>query len=361
MRTTTSKPALVLGSAAALAALSLGSPAAAGPDTAGAAGDNGRHLGQSKDATQTAPGGPARAAGDADTKTGKAGPKARGKAGGNPDGRSNGKSNGRSNGKAGPKGDQQRPEQAASDARRGASPERAPGAGRSQDPLGNNGTVKIAGLGDLDRIPNNVPHPGCTFQVEWYGFDQGDDVVSTVRFTAHAPTAGVGLTVNGPTQVPVGGDPASGAGTATGLDGVATYTLGFAGAPHPKQGYHVRLTVSTPRSQGNDTKTKMFWVEPCTTSAPGNGVTTGPVVGGTVATAPQPAAATSSARPQPVTPSVLGITATRGAAPVPLAVEAGDNESPLGGWSSGPGWALVAAIGGLLAGAGALLRLRRRA
>ena len=42
------------------------------------------------------------------------------------------------------------------------------GAG-SEDPAGNNGTVKIAPLGELDRIPNNTPHPGCTFQVEWCG------------------------------------------------------------------------------------------------------------------------------------------------------------------------------------------------
>ena len=79
----------------------------------------------------------------------------------------------------------------------------------------------------------------------------------------HAPTGDVGLTVDGDPTVFVGGDPASGAGTDTGLDGRETYTLSFDGAPHPKQGYHVKLTVATPRSNGNDTKTKVFWVEPC--------------------------------------------------------------------------------------------------
>jgi hypothetical protein len=141
--------------------------------------------------------------------------------------------------------------------------------GSKGDPGGNNGTVKIAPLGEMDGIPNNSPHPGCTFQVEWYGFDEGADIVSTVGFAMHSPTKDVGLSIAGDTSVFVGGDPASGAGTATGLDGTEVYTLSFDGEPHPKQGYHVKLTVHTPRSNGNDSKTKVFWVEPCET-APGD-------------------------------------------------------------------------------------------
>ena len=135
--------------------------------------------------------------------------------------------------------------------------------GGDGDPAGNNGTVKIAPLGEMDSIPNNTPHPGCTFQIEWYGYDEGADIVSTVSFAMQAPTKDVGLAVDGPSSVFVGGDPASGAGTDTGLDGREAYTLSFNGEPHPKQGYHVKLTVATPRSNGNDTKTKVFWVEPC--------------------------------------------------------------------------------------------------
>ena len=142
--------------------------------------------------------------------------------------------------------------------------------GSKGDPGGNNGTVKIAPLGEMDGIPNNSPHPGCTFQVEWYGFDEGDDIVSTVGFAMQSPTKDVGLSVAGDTSVFVGGDPATGAGTDTGLDGTEVYTLSFDGEPHPKQGYHVRLTVHTPRSNGNDSKTKVFWVEPCQ-STPGGG------------------------------------------------------------------------------------------
>lgn len=363
----TSKP-MVAATAATFTVLALGAPAAAGPDRAAAGGDNGRHLGQS-----TAPG------------QAPAGPGA--------EGRHRGQSQhdaakARVAQKQAQKQAQKRAErEARQEARRQGSsagaPVAAPAASTTSagagDPAGNNGTVKIAGLGDLDGIPNNVAHPGCAFQVEWYGFDEGADVVSTVSFAMQAPTGDAGLTVDGPTQVAVGGDPASGAGTATGLDGVQAYTLTFSGEPHAQQGYHVKLTVSTPRSQGNDTKTKVFWVEDCTTAARPIAGQAGPVaalagavptvesdsatvaVGGAAAV-PQPVSATSSARPDPTTGAVLGITATRdrAAAPVPLAVEAGEQGSALGSLAGSP-WTLAGLTGLLAAGGGALLRLRRRA
>lgn len=135
-------------------------------------------------------------------------------------------------------------------------------------PGGNNGTVKIAQLEDGDRTPDNTPHVGCSFQVEWYGYDDGADVVSTVTFDEQDPTTGVEMVVDGTAQVFVGEDRATGAGTATGLDARETYTVSFTGDPHPQQGYHVRVTVATPRSHGNDTKTKVFWVEGCEVPPP---------------------------------------------------------------------------------------------
>ncbi|WP_395658465.1 hypothetical protein [Nocardioides sp.] len=136
------------------------------------------------------------------------------------------------------------------------------------NPPGNNGTVKVAELGDMDAPPDNDPHVGCTFTVEWYGFDQGADIISHVTFEPQAPTADVVLDVTGPSDVFVGGDPASGAGTATGLDGREVYTLSFHGDPHPVQGYHVKLTVNTPGSQGADKKSKVFWVKGCQAPPP---------------------------------------------------------------------------------------------
>ena len=135
--------------------------------------------------------------------------------------------------------------------------------GDKGDPRGNNGTVKIAPPGEEDGTPDNNPHPGCTFQIEWYGFDEGPDIVSTVEFAMQAPTEDVGLADYPNREVWVGEDPATGAGTETGLDGAQDYTLSFDGEPHAQQGYHVKLTVHTPYSQGSDTKHKVFWVEGC--------------------------------------------------------------------------------------------------
>ena len=135
--------------------------------------------------------------------------------------------------------------------------------GDKGDPPGNNGTVKITPSGESDGTPDNNPHPGCTFQVEWYGFDEGPDIKSTVEFAMQAPTSDVGLSWAPEAEVFVGGDPATGAGTETGLDGRQEYTLSFDGEPHPQQGYHVKLTVHTPYSKGSDTKHKVFWVEGC--------------------------------------------------------------------------------------------------
>jgi len=128
------------------------------------------------------------------------------------------------------------------------------------DPAGNNGTVKITPHAEDDGVPQNTPHVSCAFDIEWYGFDQGADIVSTVEFNAQAPTSDVVISTTDNAPVFVGDDPAGGG---TDLDGEATYTLDFAGAPDPQQGYHVAVTVRTPSSHGADTKRKVFWVSPC--------------------------------------------------------------------------------------------------
>ena len=38
---------------------------------------------------------------------------------------------------------------------------------------GNNGTIKIDDV-EFDDHPHNEPHVGCTFQVDFYGYDEGD-------------------------------------------------------------------------------------------------------------------------------------------------------------------------------------------
>ena len=131
---------------------------------------------------------------------------------------------------------------------------------------GNNGTVKIDGV-DINKQQNaNEPHVGCDFSVEWYGFDAG--AVSTVTFEAHPPT-GSGVLLNDTVQLDA--DDASGGGSPAGLDGVAFYQLDFDPVLHffhPKQGYHVKLTVNTTGSIGADTKHKVFWVQGCDVPPP---------------------------------------------------------------------------------------------
>jgi hypothetical protein len=135
-------------------------------------------------------------------------------------------------------------------------------AGGQADPPGNNGTIKIDGV-DFDDHPNNEPHVGCVFQVDFYGYDAGDppeSLTATVTFQGIQPTGGGVLLTD---EVVIGEDAAGGG---TDLDAAVTYDLTeeLAGVtPHPEQGWHVRLTVNAEGSQGADTKHKVFWVEEC--------------------------------------------------------------------------------------------------
>ena len=139
----------------------------------------------------------------------------------------------------------------------------------AKNPPGNNGTVKIDGL-EWDNHPNNEPHVGCTFEVDFYGFDEGRDLFADVIFEAHPPTGhGVLLT----DTIFIGEDDNSGGGSEAGLDASRQYNLTSALSAypvHPQQGYHVKLTVHADGSQGADTKHKVFWVEPCQTDTPVN-------------------------------------------------------------------------------------------
>ena len=125
-------------------------------------------------------------------------------------------------------------------------------------PPGNNGTVKIDGV-LFDSHPNNEPHVGCVFQVDFYGFDLGD-LDAEVTFEAQPPT-GRGILLTDTVFI---GEDAAGGGTD--LDATVLYDLSAALAsytPHPQQGFHVYLTVNAEGSQGADTKHKVFWVSAC--------------------------------------------------------------------------------------------------
>jgi len=150
-------------------------------------------------------------------------------------------------------------------------------------PPGNNGTVKVDGE-PFDTHPDNEPHVGCTFQIDWYGFDA--NVRSDVTFESQPPTGPVRVLLQD--SVTLDGDDNSGGGSEAGLDAQRTYTLSFDGIePHPNQGYHVKLTINTEGSQGADVKHKVFWVQGCvttTTTTTTATTTTGTTTTGTTTT-----------------------------------------------------------------------------
>jgi hypothetical protein len=124
---------------------------------------------------------------------------------------------------------------------------------------GNNGTVKIDGI-PFDDYPDNEPHVGCVFQVDFYNYEQGNFFAS-VRFFAQPPTGKDILLTSD--SVFIGGDPAGGG---TDLDGSGTYDLSpflKSFMAHPNQGFHIKLKVHAPYSIGKDTKYKTFWVAEC--------------------------------------------------------------------------------------------------
>ncbi len=146
-------------------------------------------------------------------------------------------------------------------------------AGAQADPPGNNGTVKVDGV-EFDDHPDNEPHPGCVFQIDFYGFDEGD-MFADVAFEAIEPTGQADPLLTD--TVFIGEDDNSGGGSEAGLDASETYDLTdvlAAIAPHPQQGWHVKLTVHADGSQGADTKFKVFWVSGCGADEPPTSTTT---------------------------------------------------------------------------------------
>lgn len=180
-------------------------------------------------------------------------------------------------------------------------------------PPGNNGTVKIDGV-PLGNGKGNEPHVGCVFNVEFYNFDEGEpaDFMATVTFALQAPTLrddkkDVQLLTD---EVFIGEDPAGGGND---LDASKEYQLSFDGVEaHPKQGYHVKLTVNAPGSQGADKKHKVFWTKCDTPVTP---PVTPPIVPSVTVT-PTPPVVTAAVAPPAVAPAVA---TTPAAAPVQVA------------------------------------------
>ena len=197
----------------------------------------------------------------------------------------------------------------------------------ADDPAGSNGTIKIVGHGEIDSVPDNNPHQGCTLGVEWYNFDSGD-ITSTVTFQLWAPTRG-DLAVDGDSTVAVGGDAAGGGRD---LDAREFYTLHPEATANPQQGFHVRITVSTPGPKGTEKKSKVIWVQGCDSSTP----TPTPAPTPTPTPAPTPTAPggiVPTPTPTPTTPggpvpSEGRQVPSAGKVPVPTTVAAGLGSAP---------------------------------
>ena len=225
-------------------------------------------------------------------------------------------------------------------------------------PAGNNGTVKIDGE-LINNHPDNQPHVGCDFEVDFYGFDEGD-LQATVTFAVQPPT-GKPTAILIDEDIFIGEDDNGGGGSEVGHDASEAYNLTEELAdyqPHPQQGYHVKLTVNAEGSQGADTKHKVFWVRGCEE-------TINPEVKPEVK--PETVAETAA-----VATNVMGVTLTNPAPAAPGATVLGEQlvqaPAPVGGVATGGGGMssssnerpLIAGLGGIgLAGIAAIW-LRRR-
>src|SRR5437868_3837078 len=76
------------------------------------------------------------------------------------------------------------------------------------NPPGNNGTVKIQEADATDDIPDNDPHVGCRFKIEFRGYDQGD-LHATWTLAAQPPSGAFQDLATG--DVFIGEDAAGGA------------------------------------------------------------------------------------------------------------------------------------------------------
>jgi hypothetical protein len=233
-------------------------------------------------------------------------------------------------------------------------------AAAQEDPPGNNGTVKVDRV-LFDDVPDNEPHVGCTFQIDWYGFDAGDDLFADVTFEAIAPTGQVDPLLTD--TVFIGEDDNSGGGSEDGLDASKTYDLTGALAditPHPEQGWHVKLTVHADGSQGADTKFKVFWASGCeptsstssTTSTTSTSTTT-PDGSTTTTVGITPGGGTPGTPGTPGGPTDPGPSSTT----VPVELSSADDSLPVTG--SDDRHLILLAVWLVVIGGGALVLTRR--
>lgn len=234
--------------------------------------------------------------------------------------------------------------------------------------VGNSGTIKIVAVG-ADTHNDNEPHPGCTFRVDFYGFDAGT-MHLTVRSVEPTTTALLRRETVSITRSARGNT----------FQTSRTYDVSgeLASFTPKQQGYHLRVDVRRSDANGQGSKTKVFWLN-CQTVTVGG-------VGGTSPGATSPSAPGGETRgtgtqvlsAQPGTLTGGGSTASDGStalnagsgspadgtATAPVASAGGSGLQVLGIRLAFTGASLylliMAGLGSLIAGAAFLMTSRRR-
>ena len=174
-----------------------------------------------------------------------------------------------------------------------AGPSDPAAAAPTEDTQSSNGQGGGSGIIKLDRqpfdqAPNNEPHVGCTFQVDFYNYPKG--ITARYTFSLWHPTGPAALD-DASGSLELQNDDANGGQD---LDGEVEVDLGPALndsgiEPHRHNGWHVKLVVRARSTSGADQKQKVFWVRECAAQA-----TTEPPVLPSTVTPPAPIAFTGS-------------------------------------------------------------------
>lgn len=137
---------------------------------------------------------------------------------------------------------------------------------------GDNGTIKINGA-ELSEGQGNDPQlDSCVLNIAWFGFDTGTR-------TSNVVFSGQGSTDSSQIVSPVSPQTETFEGTGAGGSTLAysnNYTLSFTGTGP----YHVKVTITTDTANGNETKSKVFWMpSSCQASVSAGAITTHDVCG----------------------------------------------------------------------------------
>lgn len=115
----------------------------------------------------------------------------------------------------------------------------------------NSGTIKVAQVGSGTE-PNNEPHPGCTFRVDFYGFRAG---TLALTISAISPTGDGTLATD---SVTISRDARGSRYQTSRTYDVSSALAGYTAA---QQGYHLRVDAKRTDSNGQGSKTKVFWLD----------------------------------------------------------------------------------------------------